>query len=89
GLFRKEIMADGEAAKAKGEDPAKAEAEERARREKEFADTYMSVYYPAKLQHIDDIIDPKETRPILIKSLEQLANKVKELPWRKHGNIPL
>ena len=76
-LFRKEIAA--------ALDPEK----ERARREEEFRRTYMSVYYPAGLQHIDDIIDPKETRPILIRSLEALKNKKKELPWRKHGNIPL
>ncbi len=88
-LFRKEIQAAGKAAEERGEDPKKAMAEERAKREKEFADTYMSVYYPAGLQHIDDIIDPKDTRKILIRSLEALANKVKELPWRKHGNIPL
>lgn len=76
-LFRKEI--------AEAADP---EAE-RKKREQEFRETYMSVYYPAGLQHIDDIIDPKETRPVLIRSLEALKNKKKELPWKKHGNIPL
>jgi acetyl-CoA carboxylase carboxyltransferase component len=64
-------------------------AELRARREKEFADTYMNIYYPASLQHIDDIIDPADTRRLLIRAYESLEEKKMDLPWRKHGNIPL
>ena len=63
--------------------------EERRKREEEFRKTYMSIYYPASYQHIDDIIDPKETRPMIIKALEALQNKRQELPWKKHGNMPL
>jgi propionyl-CoA carboxylase beta chain len=38
---------------------------------------------------VDDIIEPKETRPALIRAFEILATKKKERPWKKHGNIPL
>ncbi len=76
-IFRKEI--------ASAADPAA----ERKKREEEFRKTYMSIYYPASYQHIDDIIDPKETRSVIIKSLEALKGKKLELPWKKHGNPPL
>ncbi|MFQ6088657.1 MAG: acyl-CoA carboxylase subunit beta [Candidatus Methanofastidiosia archaeon] len=76
-IYRKEI--------ASAKDPRK----ERRRREEEFRKTYMSIYYPASLQHIDDIIDPKDTRKVVIKALEALSKKKVELPWRKHGNMPL
>jgi len=76
-IFRKEIAA--------APDPE----QERKKREQEFRDTYMSIYYPASRQHVDDIIDPKETRPKIIAALEALQNKRQELPWKKHGNMPL
>ncbi|MCL2281167.1 MAG: acyl-CoA carboxylase subunit beta [Dehalococcoidia bacterium] len=43
----------------------------------------------SKLGYIDDIIDPRQTRSILIKALETLRNKHQNLPQKKHGNIPL
>jgi propionyl-CoA carboxylase beta chain len=39
--------------------------------------------------YIDDIIDPRDTRPKLISGLLMLRNKVVNRPRRKHGNIPL
>jgi acetyl-CoA/propionyl-CoA carboxylase len=63
--------------------------EERRTREQEFKSTYMDITYPASYQHIDDIIDPKDTRIMVIKSLELLKNKKQETPWKKHGNMPL
>jgi acetyl-CoA carboxylase carboxyltransferase component len=39
--------------------------------------------------YLDDVIDPRDTRPKLIKALEMLKNKVDHLPPKKHGNIPL
>lgn len=50
-----------------------------------FANPKMS----ASLGYIDDIISPVETRPLLIKSLDSLENKISTLPKKKHGNIPL
>lgn len=76
-IFRKEI--------ANSANPE----ETRKRREDEFRNTYMNITYPASYLHIDGIIDPKETRPVVIKSLEALQNKKQELPWKKHGTMPL
>ena len=38
---------------------------------------------------IDDIIDPRETRNVLIKSLEMTRGKKVERPYRKHGIMPV
>ncbi len=38
---------------------------------------------------VDDIIDPRDVRSILTASFKRLAGKTVELPWKKHGNIPL
>ena len=38
---------------------------------------------------IDDVIEARRTRPLLIRSLELLKTKHEERPVRKHGNIPL
>jgi acetyl-CoA carboxylase carboxyltransferase component len=45
-------------------------------------------YHAGELVMVNDLIDPRDTRPILIKSLKHLANKkVPPRPWRKHGLI--
>ena len=36
-----------------------------------------------------DVIEPRETRPKVIRALRILANKVDTMPRKKHGNIPL
>ena len=38
---------------------------------------------------IDDVIDPAETRPKIIRALEMLENKRETTPYKKHGCIPL
>jgi methylmalonyl-CoA decarboxylase subunit alpha len=38
---------------------------------------------------IDDIIDPRETRPVVIKALEMAASKRVERPWKRHGVMPV
>jgi acetyl-CoA carboxylase carboxyltransferase component len=38
---------------------------------------------------IDDVIDPRETRPTIIRGLRMAANKKVERPWRKHGVMPV
>ena len=40
-------------------------------------------------QHLDDVIEPQETRPKLIAALEMLRNKRQIMPSKKHGNPPL
>jgi len=45
-------------------------------------------YHGAEQAMVDDIIDPRNTRPILIKTLKHLENKKNPpRPWRKHGLI--
>jgi propionyl-CoA carboxylase beta chain len=73
-LFRKEIAAD----------PAVAEIKIREYREK-FANPYIA----AGRGYVDDIIDPRDTRPRLIDALETLRTKRDRNPPKKHGNIPL
>ncbi len=76
-LFRKEI--------ADAEDP-EAEA---ARREAEYREQFANPYIAAGRGYIDDVIDPRETRPRLINALDMLRNKRDANPPKKHGNIPL
>lgn len=55
----------------------------------EFAEKFDNPYVAASHGTVDVVIDPAETRPMLIKALEMLASKrEKQLP-RKHGNINL
>ncbi len=55
----------------------------------EYRAKFANPYIAAQMGYIDDVIDPADTRPILIKSLEMLSSKRDSNPWRKHGNIPL
>ena len=74
----------------RGEINASDSSEElRARLTKEYQDQLMNPYIAAGRGMIDDIIDPTETRPKIIRSLEMLANKRESLPPKKHGSIPL
>jgi acetyl-CoA carboxylase carboxyltransferase component len=47
-------------------------------------------YHAAAVQWVEEIIDPRDTRPMLINALRRLAKKQKnDRFWKKHGNIPL
>jgi acetyl-CoA carboxylase carboxyltransferase component len=46
-------------------------------------------YIAAKNALIDDIIDPRETRPTIIRGLRMSADKRVERPWKKHGVMPV
>jgi propionyl-CoA carboxylase beta chain len=50
---------------------------------------FANPYSAAERGYIDDVIEPRETRPKLIKALGMLQGKRVEQPKRKHGNIPL
>jgi acetyl-CoA carboxylase carboxyltransferase component len=76
-IFRKEIL--------RAENPEETEA---ALLE-EYYEKCVQPFSAASLRHINDIIEPKTTRPVLIKSLKLLKNKKQVRPYRKHGNIPL
>ncbi|MCH7675341.1 acyl-CoA carboxylase subunit beta [candidate division KSB1 bacterium] len=55
----------------------------------EYREKFANPYIAAERGYIDEIIEPQETRPKLIRSLEMLENKVDSNPRKKHGNIPL
>jgi acetyl-CoA carboxylase carboxyltransferase component len=49
----------------------------------------IDVYVAAGNGMIDDVIDPRETRPTVIRALELAASKQVERPWRRHGVNPV
>jgi propionyl-CoA carboxylase beta chain len=76
-LYRKEI--------AQSANPP---AEARARAD-EFRAKFASPYIAAERGFVDEVIEPKTTRPRLIRALELLETKRDQNPPKKHGNIPL
>jgi propionyl-CoA carboxylase beta chain len=76
-LFKDEI--------AKAADPA----QEMQRKIEEYTRTFANPYKAAARGFIDDVIDPRDTRPRLIDGLRALAGKRDRNPSKKHGNIPL
>jgi propionyl-CoA carboxylase beta chain len=55
----------------------------------EYRDKFAHPYIAAGRGYLDDIIDPRDTRPRLIDALESLQTKRDKNPPKKHGNIPL
>ena len=55
----------------------------------DYREKHANPWVAASLGYIDNIIEPASTRLMLSNSLEFLRNKKKDLPKRKHGNIPL
>ncbi|MGH2751316.1 MAG: acyl-CoA carboxylase subunit beta [Actinomycetota bacterium] len=49
----------------------------------------ISPYVAAGWAFIDDLIDPADTRSVIVRGLEQAATKQVERPWRKHGVLPV
>jgi propionyl-CoA carboxylase beta chain len=76
-IFRKELAA--------ADDPEAT----RARLTQEYREKFANPYIAAGRGYIDDVIEPRETRPRLISGLEMLRNKRDTNPPKKHGNIPL
>ncbi len=70
---------------AEAEDPEIRKAELVAEYRKQFANPYVA----AARGYIDDVIEPRQTRPRLIEALQMLQNKRDSNPPKKHGNIPL
>ena len=54
-----------------------------------YRSNFANPYQAAERGFIDDVIDPAETRPKLIRALDSLQNKRDTIPPKKHGNIPL
>ena len=70
-----------------------AAAKDPARKAEQLVDDYKekfaSPYIAAERGFLDDVIEPQDTRPTLIRSLHLLKDKQVERPRRRHGNIPL
>jgi acetyl-CoA carboxylase carboxyltransferase component len=75
-IFRKQIEA------SEDPDAARAQMIEDVRRT-------IDPYVAAGNAMIDDVIDPRETRPVVIKALEMAATKKVERPWKRHGVMPV
>jgi propionyl-CoA carboxylase beta chain len=76
-IFRKELQ--------EAEDPEK-------RREvliQEYKERFANPWSAAERGYVDDVIEPRRTRPVLIDALETSLTKREPRPKRKHGNIPL
>lgn len=80
-IFEKEIK--------ESDDPEKTR-EEKIR---EYNELYANPYHAAARGYVDDVIDPKDTRKIINRSLDVLENKwktaYKTQRWRKYSNINL
>jgi acetyl-CoA carboxylase carboxyltransferase component len=70
-----------------------AAAKEPAKKAEQLVDDYKekfaNPYVAAERGFLDDVIEPQDTRPTLIRSLHLLKDKQVERPHRRHGNIPL
>jgi methylmalonyl-CoA decarboxylase subunit alpha len=76
-LFKKQI--------ASAQDPAV----ERKKLAAEYREKFNNPYYAASTGYVDDIIEPRESRPKIVASLSALRDKYAPAPPRKHGNIPV
>ena len=55
----------------------------------ELEDKFANPYVAAERGFVDEVIEPAQTRPKLIRALSLLENKRDTNPPKKHGNIPL
>jgi propionyl-CoA carboxylase beta chain len=76
-LYRKEI--------AEADDPQAATDARVA----EYTEKFANPYIAAARGYVDDVIDPRDTRPRLIAALDALQGKRDRNPPKKHGNLPL
>jgi len=76
-VYRKELEA------------AKDPEEFRQQKIEEFKDKFANPYIASEKGYLDEVIEPKYTRPKLIAALRMLENKRDSNPPKKHGNIPL
>jgi propionyl-CoA carboxylase beta chain len=60
-----------------------------AERTEEYRQKFANPFIAGHRGFIDDVIEPRETRKRICRSLAMLRDKRVENPWRKHGNIPL
>src|SRR4030081_1735139 len=68
------------------------EAEDPAAKRAELIEQFrkiIDVYVAAGNDMIDDVIDPRETRPTICRALEMAGTKRVERPWKRHGVVPV
>lgn len=70
---------------------AQADSPDERRKElvREYREQFANPYVAAARGYVDDVIEPRETRPRLINALQMLQRKRDENPPKKHGNMPL
>ncbi|HVU79598.1 MAG TPA: acyl-CoA carboxylase subunit beta [Gaiellaceae bacterium] len=55
----------------------------------EYRERFANPYAAAERGYVDEVIEPRRTRPVLIDALKTAITKRERRPPRKHGNIPL
>ena len=55
----------------------------------EAVKSQIDPYLAARNDLVDDIIDPRETRPTIVNGLRMAEDKRVERPWKKHGVMPV
>ena len=75
-IFRKEL------------ESAENQAELLQEKIRQYREEFANPYRAAEHLHVDDVIEPAETRIKLVAALEMLLNKQEEMPKKKHGIIP-
>jgi propionyl-CoA carboxylase beta chain len=76
-VYRRELLAAAD------------ESAVRAQKTEEFRERFANPFVAAERGYVDDVIEPRETRPRVIRALRMLETKVDTMPRKKHGNIPL
>jgi len=67
----------------------KEDPENLKKKTQEYIENFATPYQAARHGLIEQVIEPRETRPMIIKALKMLEGKKEDRPWKKHGNIPL
>jgi acetyl-CoA carboxylase carboxyltransferase component len=55
----------------------------------DYKERFANPYTAAERGYVDDVIEPRRTRPVLIDALETALSTPEPRPRRKHGNVPL
>jgi propionyl-CoA carboxylase beta chain len=63
--------------------------ERRAELIADYRERFANPYSAAERGYVDEVIEPRRTRPVLVDALETALTKREPRPRRKHGNIPL
>ena len=71
------------------EEAAERAAELRTEKLEEYRQKFSNPYIAAERGFVDAVIEPKDTRTHIIRSLRQLGSKRQSMPPKKHGNLPI